>query len=708
VLRGLPNLEELDELRFSATTTLFTRDGLPMADWASVEDGRSIARTVINLTEVSPAAVAAVVVSEDQRFFQHYGIDFIRLAGGLYYTLRGDLQGGSSITTQVVKNTVLKELAGVRGLERKLKEFPMALELERRYAKEEILEMYLNVVPWGGNAQGIQAAARAYFDKEPSQLTLAEGAYLAILIPRPNPRYLDMKNTRRRMRILLRNMVEGGWISQEEAAAALQERLTPRGWEANYDEAGNLTYSKLVNPELRIQPDLQVRMAPHFVFAVQKYLREKLGSERLRKEGGLRVYTTLDRQMQTAAENAIAGGKYPRDAEAAIVGMDPNSGEVYAMVGGRSSVSLNRDSFNRATQAWRSPGSSIKPFLFATALEAGWTQATTVRDSPVEYPDPSRPGKFWRPGNFDDTYLDRPVTIRYALDRSLNLPAIRTLEAIGLARYQAKLKTAGFRVSGDLANAIGGGIEITPLLHAAAYSAFVNGGYWIEPKLVTKVEDDRGRVFYQPDTNRVLLFSPQVAYQTWDMLKGYVYDQKGRSLAKEATITGRIVGGKTGTSQEAKDLWFAGATRGLVATLWIGRDDNKPQRLSNGSEPSSSFVNPPIWKNFVEEALRGRSTGDFPRPSGLVAGNYDLLTGNPSSAGIAMLFQSNPVRRQQQETVEYQSYVNPLGPAISYETSSQNIGIDRTTGCLAEPEAPSENIQWIQVPEDQVDRYRCS
>ncbi|MER3483080.1 MAG: penicillin-binding protein [Meiothermus sp.] len=715
LLRDLPSLEALDDLRFTATSTFYTRDGTPIADVGTVEDGRAIARQLVRLSDVSPAAVVAVVVSEDQRFFRHYGVDFIRLFGGLYYSLRGDLQGGSSITTQVVKNTLLKNLAGERqgltGLERKLKEFPLAIQLERRYSKEEILEMYFNVVPWGGNAQGIWAASQAYFGKDPSKLSLAEGAYLAVLIPAPNTRYLDLKSTRKRMRILLNNMVADGWVSKTEAENAWKQPIVPKGWAAKYDADGNLLNAKLEAPEARIMPDLNIRSARYFVLEVQRYLKSKLGADKLREEGGLRVYTTLDLKMQAAAEKATTGRKLPDGAQLALVGMDPMSGEVYAMVGAKPGTDPGAE-FNRATQAWRSPGSAIKPFTYGTALEAGWTQANTVLDAALEYPTPQG---VWRPKNFSNTFLNRAVTIRYALDRSLNLPAIRTADAIGIQRLGDKLKAAGFRITNNLpvlANAIGGGADITPMGLAAAYSSFVNGGYWVEPRLVLRVEDSRGRIVYQPDPKKVLLWSPQVAYQVWDMMKGYVYDVPPgfrSSLAQDAQIPGRIIGGKTGTSQDAVDLWFAGATRGLVATLWVGRDDHKPQRM-NGVEPSSSIVNPIIWHDFVEEALRGRPAGDFPQPSGLIQSGMDLLGGDPSSSGVQALFPSRQTQRQQaavQDTPPQPSYIKAVGPAVADSPVYQTIAVDRLTGCLAAPDAPTERIAWLQVAENQVNRYAC-
>jgi membrane peptidoglycan carboxypeptidase len=668
--RGLPDLSQLDRLRLTATSTLFARDGSLLAQLASVEEGRAIHRGLVRLSQVSPAALAALVFSEDRRYFQHYGVDFLRLFGALYAVLRGDLQGGSTITTQVIKNTLLKDLAQERTLERKVKEWALALELERRYTKEEILEMYLNVVPWGGNAVGLGGAAEAYFGKDPGALTLAEGLYLASLVPAPNARYGDLKGVRERMRRLLEEMVAEGWVSREVAEAAWREPLAPRGWRVRYDGEGNLLEAELADPEARLVRPLDPRMAPHFVLEVRRFLEARFGKEKVYGEGGLRVYTTLDPAMQRAAEAAVSRARLPEGADLALVALDPETGEVLALVGG---VRREGDEYNRATRALRNPGSAVKPFVYATAFEAGWTQATLVPDRSLEFPDPSQPGGIWRPKNFSGTFLNQSVTVRYALDLSLNLPAVYTAHQVGVERVAEKLAQAGFAVRyPTLAIAIGGA-SVTPIDLAAAYAAFVNGGYRVAPIFVERVEDARGQVLYRATPERRRLFDPLVAYQGWDLLKGYVYDLGEKGLAKRARVPGRVVGGKTGTTNEARDLWFAGVTRGLSAVVWVGRDDNRPLRLG-GREPSSSVVNPPIWRDFVAEALRGRPAGDIPLPPGLVKARVDLVSGYLSPNGIEMAFPARGV---------------PVPPPPPLEAPSAEPP-PATPGAEAVPEAPSE------------------
>ncbi len=668
--RGLPDLSQLDRLRLTATSTLFARDGSLLAQLASVEEGRAIHRGLVRLSQVSPAALAALVFSEDRRYFQHYGVDFLRLFGALYAVLRGDLQGGSTITTQVIKNTLLKDLAQERTLERKVKEWALALELERRYTKEEILEMYLNVVPWGGNAVGLGGAAEAYFGKDPGALTLAEGLYLASLVPAPNARYGDLKGVRERMRRLLEEMVAEGWVSREVAEAAWREPLAPRGWRVRYDGEGNLLEAELADPEARLVRPLDPRMAPHFVLEVRRFLEARFGKEKVYGEGGLRVYTTLDPAMQRAAEAAASRARLPEGADLALVALDPETGEVLALVGG---VRREGDEYNRATRALRNPGSAVKPFVYATAFEAGWTQATLVPDRPLEFSDPSQPGGIWRPKNFSGTFLNQSVTVRYALDLSLNLPAVYTAHQVGVEKVAEKLAQAGFAVRyPTLAIAIGGA-SVTPIDLAAAYAAFVNGGYRVAPIFVERVEDARGQVLYRATPERRRLFDPLVAYQGWDLLKGYVYDLGEKGLAKRARVPGRVVGGKTGTTNEARDLWFAGVTRGLSAVVWVGRDDNRPLRLG-GREPSSSVVNPPIWRDFVAEALRGRPAGDIPLPPGLVKARVDLVSGYLSPNGIEMAFPARGV---------------PVPPPPPLEAPSAEPP-PATPGAEAVPEAPSE------------------
>ena len=697
--RDLPSLDALENLRLTSTTTVLARDGTPVAQLASEEGGISINRRLVKLNEVSPAAVAAIVASEDRRFFQHYGVDWIRIFGALLQTARGNLQGGSSISVQVIKNTLLRNLSGVRSIERKLKEIPLAIELERRYTKEEILEMYLNVSFWGGNLWGISAASEAYFGKDPAELTLAEGAYLAALIPGPNARFHDLARVRRRMKVLLAQMVEDGWITKEMADAAWRERLVPNGWKAEYDASGKLLEARLENPDANSLPDLAVKIAPHFIYEVRKRLIRRFGRAKVFGQGGLRVYTSLDVDMQQAAVAAAKAAQkrgLPKGAQLALAGLDPETGEVYAMLG---ALPGSEGEFNRATQlgdgAGRSPGSSIKPFVYSTAIANGWSQASLVEDKAISFPDPTQPGGVWKPKNYSGRFLNRAITIRYAMDRSLNVPAILTAHSLGVETLAARLRVAGFMLprTPGLAIAIGGGVGATPLQMAAAYASFINGGWRVEPRMILKVEDSEGRVLFESKPMRTRIWSEDIAYLGWDMLKGYVYDEDplgGSNLAWRARIPGRVIGGKTGTSNSARDLWFAGVTRGMSAALWIGRDDNQPMKMG-GRVPSSSVLNPPVWKDFVENALRGRPSGEIAAPAGLSRVRISLLSGEAVDGGTPAYFRGGR---------EPQRAVLPPG-------ASELLGLEPHRDCIAGPEWPPQLLRWRAVPYNQVSKYQC-
>lgn len=701
--RDLPSLDAIEELRFAATTRLYARDGTPIGALPSVEDGAAVNRTPLRLAQISPAAVAAVVASEDYRFFEHYGVDWIRLAGAIYYILQGDTQGGSTLTMQLVRNTVLQDIASQRTAERKFKEILLALELERRYTKPEILEMYLNVVFWGGNAAGIGAAAQAYFDQDASELTLAQGAYLAGLLPSPNTRYEDLASARERLARLVGQMEDQGWITAEQAARAVAEPVTPLGWQTEYSQTGQLISAELVNPRARIMPDLAIAVAPHFLYELRRTLNSQLPRELLFGEGGLTVYTSLDPRVQAAAEQAAREATVPRGAQLAMVGMDPANGQVLALIG---ALPGTEGEFNRASQAWRSPGSSIKAFVYATAFEAGWNQATTIPDAPVSYPDPSRPGGYWRPRNFSGSSLNRPVTLRYAFDLSLNLPAIRTAEKIGVDKLAANLLELGFRVPEppNLAIAIGA-VEITPVQLAAAYSSFLNGGYRVSPQLIDRVEDQDGNVVYRPDLPRRQVWQEEAAYMVWDMMKGYVVDRGAYAYGRKAQVPGRVVGGKTGTSQDARDLWYVGASPGFVGVVWAGRDDYTPMTDVKANISAEDFM-PQIWQRFAEVALQGWANQDLAAPAGVSFERRDLNSGKAvKSGGINMAFSSRALAEKEPADEPKKSPTPPSGGLSpgSYVT----LALDPWKDCIAGPEVPPERVRFKSVPADQVERYRC-
>ncbi len=332
----LPSLDGLDALEFTATSQVFARDGTQIGQIVPVvgEDRASTNRIPVSLDEISPAAMQAIIAYEDSDFFRHYGFDIFAVARAFYEEFFGNAdRGGSTITTQVVKNTVLFDLRSDRSLERKAKELMLAVELERRLTKAEILQRYVNVVYWGGNVYGIRAAAQTYFGKDPTQLTLAEGLYLARLIPAPNPRHEDFVGTRASMRQVLTSMVRDGTISQAAADRAWRERLQPLGWRVTYDGQGEVVEAERTGDEVVVQSSLSSDLSRHVLIHVRNFLLDRFGDAVVFGQGGLRVFTTIDVQAQRAANAAAIAADLPAGAQLAIVGLDPATGGILAMVG---------------------------------------------------------------------------------------------------------------------------------------------------------------------------------------------------------------------------------------------------------------------------------------------------------------------------------------------------------------------------------------
>ena len=382
----LPSIEEVESLKFTATSQIFAANGEPIGAILPYigEDRELTNRVNVALDEVSPAVIWAVVASEDDQFFEHYGFDIPGIAKATYLEFLGDGgRGGSTITTQVIKNTLLRGMSDERSLERKAKEIMLATELERRLTKPEILQQYLNLVYWGGNLYGVHAAAKAYFDKDPIELNLAESLYLARLIPTPSANYSDFTATRRAMRVVLDTMIEQGVVSREIADQAWRYPLEPTGWSVEYDEVGNIVGEPTrTDAQPRIARSVSSNLNPYVAYAVRNETSQLLGQNRLFGAGGLKIYTTIDVQKQEAANQTAADpkGNLPPGAELAIVSVEPSTGRILAMVGG-TPQSSGDDTFNRATDALRQPGSSFKPIIVATAIEQGnYTQASVISD----------------------------------------------------------------------------------------------------------------------------------------------------------------------------------------------------------------------------------------------------------------------------------------------------------------------------------------
>lgn len=527
-----------------------------------------------------PHLVDAVVAIEDTRFWHHQGVDVIGIVRATVVNLRTGRreQGASTVTQQLARNLFLSR---EKSFVRKFKEAIYALLLEVRFSKRQIMELYLNRIYFGSGAYGIEEAARTYFDKSTQNLSLSESAFLIGLLKAPSAlsSFDDTEPALTRRNLILERMEDLGMITPEEKQEARNASLTFSG---------------------RPTGD-----APYFIAHVRAWLIERFGSDEV-YNGNLRVWTTLDRRTQEAAEAALD------EHQGAIVALDPRSGAITALVGGRD---YTESQFNRATQALRQPGSAFKPFVFAAALERGWQMNDLVEDVPQQY------GGDYAPQNFRDEYWGR-VTLKHALVESLNNGAVWLLQQIGpRAAYEMAQRLGITTLTSEdrnLALALGGITRgVTPIEMAAAYLPFANGGIRFEPFAVTEVRSGQGELLYRhrPRARRVL--SPEVAYFITDMLQ----DAVRRGTATAADI-GRPQAGKTGTTNERVSAWFVGYTPEVVAAVYLGEDDGRP--LSGGGGTLAA----PIWGRFARRALNERSPTVFPRPDYIVDGIVvDIFTG---------------------------------------------------------------------------------
>ncbi len=614
--RGLPAITTLDALEYSGTTRVYDMNS-KLATTLTPSGGRRGGQLkMLTLDQMGPWAAKAVMESEDRRFYEHGGVDFMGITRGLLKGIfKQDLEGGSSITQQVVKNTLLSDLNSARTLERKFKEALLASRLEKRFSKKEILQVYMNLVYWGNGGSndimGIDDAAKAYFRKPAAQLNLAESVYLATIIPAPNKRYKEFTDYRPLVKNLLGRMVEDKQITRAQATQAWNTPIYPSGWRIDWGEDGKVNSATLADETslARNAPHSDNTQGYYYWQGLQQQLTQ-LGSHLY--DGG-KVYSTYDAQAQNASERASLNvSRIPRGATLGIALLDPQNGEVRALVGQRLFYNQSPNEWNNAMQAKRQVGSSIKPLLYTLALSKGWKQSDRVLDSPIDDKD-------YQPQNYDGTYLGVPVTLRYALDHSLNLPTVRLGKELGMDTFSAKLRELGLSPGSDLGLSLAiGTLEASPLQMAAAYAPFANGGIYHTPSFVRRTENGLGEVTYkrpQSELAGTRVWDPQTAWLGLDMIRGVVndLDSDQGGLATRARIDGWEVGGKTGTTNDIKDLWFVGTTSRLTGAVWVGKQagGSLPEWAYSGTIPA------PIWQQSMQGALRGVASAAFKEPSGI-------------------------------------------------------------------------------------------
>lgn len=572
-----------------ASSQIYDINGNEIANVHAAENRRPV-----KIQQVPKDLQNAFVAVEDNRFYEHSGVDPRGILRALYANIRGRgvSEGGSTITQQLAKNAYLTQ---ERTMTRKIQEVFLAIQLERQYTKQEILEMYMNQIYFGQGAYGVQAAAQTYFGKNVEDLTLSECAMLAGIPKSPNY-YSPMNNmdaAMERKSVVIDQLEKYGYINSSAALKAKKEKLN------------------IVKPVKK----KDTSEASYFIEYVTQVLIDKYGADAVYKEG-LKIYTTIDMDVQRAAEAAMK--KLPdvkvdankiQQPQGALVAIDPHNGYVKAMVGGRGT-----DQFNRATMAVRQPGSAFKPFVFAAALEDKFTPSTIIDDSPINIDG-------WRPQN-DSGRFSGKVTMRDVARFSMNVPTVKIAQKLGIDKpiyYAQEMGISTFVLDGPqndrtLSTALGGLTKgVTPMELTSAYCTFANKGVHVDPVVIVKVLDRNGKVLEQAEVKQRSVISESSAAELTDMLEGVI--KKG-GTGSRADI-GRPAAGKTGTTSNYHDAWFVGYTPDLVCGVWVGNDDNSAMNgVMGGQLPAQ------IWKAFMEKALAQTPAKNF---DGSAATKHDSI-----------------------------------------------------------------------------------
>jgi 1A family penicillin-binding protein len=596
----LPPAEELIARQSTfVSSMIYDRHGNLLGEAVDPHGGR---RTYVTLQEISPYLIQATIATEDADFYRHPGFDPIAILKAVRRNLQAGetVSGASTITQQLARNLFLSPEERVqRTTQRKIKEIVLAFEITRRYPRDTILEIYLNEIYYGNLAYGIQAAAETYFSVDAAELTLGQASFLAGLPQSPSTYDVfggGREEALSRQHDVLRLMVQQGYISQAEAEAAAAEIAT-------YD----------------FQPPItaDVIPAPHFVAYVRRVVEETYGPEALYRGEGLRIYTTLDSELQAKAEEIVAehvAGLADHNAtNGALVAIEPSTGYILAMVGSADFYNEEIDGQVNVALQERQPGSSIKPVTYVAAFEKGWTPATLIWDLETQFPDGANPP--YVPRNYDRRFHG-PVLVRGALANSYNVPAVKTLQFVGIPAFKEMASRLGIttftRDDYGLSLTLGGG-EVKLLEMAGAYAVFANGGVRVPPTPILRIEDSHGSVLVdnsEPAGEEVI--RPEHAYLITDILS----DRQARCPAfgcPNALELSRPAAAKTGTTNDYRDSWTIGYTPGLVTGVWVGNSDNSEMIDLPGSRGAA-----PIWRDFMEAALDGKPVQNFIRPEGIV------------------------------------------------------------------------------------------
>lgn len=649
--KDLPTPNKINSRMSAQTTQIFDRNGKLLYEMHGDKN-----RILVEFDDIPDNVKNATIAVEDKNFYHHTGFSATRIVGSAVYNLvsrvsGGNLQGGSTITQQFVKNAILSP---EQTYTRKIKELILSMEIEAMYKKDDILKMYLNEIPYGSNAYGVKVAAKTYFDKDLSKLTLEEAAVLAALPQAPTyySPFGDHKDALlARKDTVLQLMADQGYITQEEADAAMKKKI----------KFANNPYGAIT--------------APHFVMYVKQQLVDKYG-EQMANEGGLKVYTTLDLDLYNAANDAVKeigaqNVKRYNANNAGLVSIDPATGQILAMVGSRDYFNDDIDGNVNITVRDRQPGSSFKPLSYATLLKQdGWGAGSILYDVKTDF------GGGYIPHNYDGSFRGN-VTVRKALQGSLNIPAVKSLYIAGMNNVLDTAHDMGITTLNNpddygLSLVLGAG-EVKPVDMAMAYSVFGNGGVKQDLSWFVKIEDKDGKTLdeYKQKSGKQVL-DPQIAY----IMSNILSDNNARSYVfgsrSPLYVPGYTVAAKTGTTNDNKDAWTVGYTPSISTAVWAG--NNNGTKMNSGGGVSAAA---PIWNKYMKYALTKVEKKGFTKPSGVKTVTLDALTGK-------------------QVTASTKSRVTDIFPSW-YKVSaasgqSQEVKIDKLSGKLATDKCPAELV----------------
>lgn len=664
---SLPNPNKLSEREVAQSTKIYARDGTTIL----YEIHGEAKRTLINLSDVPDNMKHATIAIEDKDFYTNSGVDFGGILRAVFKNVTsGDLtgQGGSTITQQFVKNAILTT---EKSYIRKIKEIVLSLEIEQKYSKDEILQLYMNEIPYGRNAYGIEAGAQTYFGKDAKDLTLAESAWLAAVPQAPSYYNNHPDKWEARKNLVLSEMKNQGYITEDQMNAAKNEQVA---------------FSK-INTGIK---------APHFVMYVQELLAQQYGEKTL-EEGGLKVVTTLDWNLQQIAEKAVADGvaknekTYKAD-NASLVAIDPKTGQILAMVGSRDYFDDAHDGQVNVALRERQPGSSFKPYVYATAFKEGMSPATMLMDVRTSFGTAN--GKDYSPNNYDGT-SHGPVSIRMAMAGSLNIPAVKTLSLVGVQDAIDTAKDLGITSPLDTdrcgLSLVLGGCEVTLLDHVSAMGTFADMGIKNDHTPILSITDAKGDVLseYKEAPRQVL--DPQIAYEIVNIMT----DNNARAFVfgshSPLILPDRVVGAKTGTTQQWKDGWTLGYTPSLVAGVWAG--NNSGALMKAGAD--GVFVAAPIWHQFMQEATKGTPAETFKEPAGIQHIFVDAVSGKLPTESTPTtkeeVFAQNSIPTTNDD-VHVSVRVNKLNGKIATNNTPPDL-IETRTYTVFHSERP-DNANW--------------